>query len=540
MEEIRTYLLNEFFKSNLILPGWCNITAFYNYFPLINKIFDEGLIYLPSKLNEKISNIDAIKLYPSGINLSITSNGLCFINKEQIIKEINDNLSHFPKKTALFIENDNFMQTGNCSEDEINSLFVYYTSLSLAIEFFGLYSNLAWDFKTKYGLMIYNGKVYFQGQESLFQSELNKLLKDYSTRQIGLAAKRIGANRPADYTKIKDVLYYCLTQIIITRKNQFSTKIEKIDAFLFGNGVSIGLTKGSAFTNSNLTSIFFNLLSSQEKEKIISLINFLNYFLFDFLSEDDKKAFNNRTMDTENAKRLLAFIDEANYYDYLINRFTTKITLSDIGLEDLELIEDLYHDFADVINFSLKNESLIINYSDYLTKTILIEQKNYTKQVIFKNDLFVKCQIFTTNYDDLLERNFPDLVITHMHGSVREKNIITASSYQKKAKDILREKQRSGFYYYRNELLNDFKFQKFIKIKGVLGIVGYSCSYNDEHINSFIRSNPNISLIIFFYKDRPSKEEQIKTIRRLTSFEDNKKVYFVSVDTFYNQYCIEQ
>lgn len=151
--------------------------------------------------------------------------------------------------------------------------------------------------------------------------------------------------------------------------------------------MSIGLTKCSAFTNSNLTSIFFNLLSSQAKEKVISLIDFLNYFLFDFLSEDDKKAFKNRTMDTENAKRLLAFIDEANYYDYLINRFTNKITLSDIGLEDLELIEDLYHDFADVINFSLKNENLRINYSDYLTKTILIEQKNYTKQVIFKNDL---------------------------------------------------------------------------------------------------------------------------------------------------------
>lgn len=166
METAKIYLLNEIFKSNLLMPGWCNITAFYNDFQLINEMHDEGLIYLPAKLNENISNIDAIKFYPSGVNLSITPKGLYFIDKEQIIKEINESLSHFPKKNAIFIENDNFMQTGKCSEDEINGLFVYYRALSLALDYFGYYSNLAWDFKTKDGLMIYNGKVYFQVQES--------------------------------------------------------------------------------------------------------------------------------------------------------------------------------------------------------------------------------------------------------------------------------------------------------------------------------------------------------------------------------------
>lgn len=530
----KRYILNElFFYSAALHSTIFPITSYNNYIDLINEIFNDGLIFLPHRI-KNISN-HIYEYYETGIDYSITEEGLKLINTDEIIAKINQSLMHFPKRRADQIQHLNSHTLGYCEENEINALILYFLIKSLAINKFCVISKFSTTFETKSGLNIIDCEVYYYKSNTSFYQDLLKILNKYSKRQIGLAKERLGTKNKFGLFNWRDITIYFIEYYLceqkIVEENDFQGII---DSFLFGNGLSIGLCGFQYFENNVLVTEFLKILNPYEYKKIQDLIGYMNFFMFEYLKDQDKEDFFNSYRRNEKINKLNISIDNTNTYLSLFSRFSKEINLKNIGIEDFQLFEIIYHETIEDTKKPINSINYYIDYPKYFCNIITKAQNFYlgNKQLIAEH--FKNTVIFTTNYDNIIEKNLPENQIIHLHGNVKNNSIVTGAKYHNKVGKIINMTP----YINCSQMLENKDFYILSKIKGTLGILGYSGNNNDEHIHAIIRQNPNINTIVYYCFDKKIDAiEKRRLVNFFTDFSDNKIVKIVNADDFYKKYC---
>ncbi|MFI3162935.1 MAG: hypothetical protein R3Y65_00675 [Bacillota bacterium] len=338
--------------------------------------------------------------------------------------------------------------------------------------------------------------------------------------------------------------------ILFSRYNSW----DEIGGFLFGNGISIGLTNASYFGNAKIMDVFNRMLNADEKRLIADIIEFMDWYLFEYFDDNIREGFFNQVskyyLDQKTADKIRCIEVTQNLINLHIEMFNAskkqgKKYLLDYSIEQLQIFENIYYNFIkndssdNVEKYTLINNDWVykclINYADYFKKAIkIIQEDSVISRKLLVNQFGSK-KIFTTNYDTLLDGELQNVV--HLHGSI-DGNIITGSEYFIKALQLSATEK----YQTKYDIVYNDKIQELLKVRGTLCIVGYSCYYNDEHIHQVIRANKSINKIVYF-EINSKYDELTQDITRqnylckcLGIDGANRRLYIENADIFYYKY----
>lgn len=337
--------------------------------------------------------------------------------------------------------------------------------------------------------------------------------------------------------------------IIFSRYNSW----DKVGGFLFGNGLSIGVTFGDAFCNGSIMEEFNKLLIDKEKFLVDDVLEFMQWYLFEYFDDFAKKAFLYQVskfhldMETANKIRHIELTQNLiNLHIFLFNNYKSKDDLGSYSIEQLQVFENIYHNFiknstpGNIAKYSLKNSGWeyrsTIKYADYFKSIIKIIQNDSKISRKLLVDQFENKKIFTTNYDTILDSALENVI--HLHGSIDD-NIITGAEYFIKALQL----STTGKYQTKYDFIYNHKIQELLQVRGTLCIVGYSCNYNDEHIHQAIRANGKIDKIIYFameedyFKLTQDSKRRNYLCKCLGIDGVSRELYIEDANVFYDRYA---
>lgn len=521
-EKLKTRIIND-----LVIITLDNIPislSCYNY-DEISFLVNNNLIVLPQRWLDAYKKNNDFSFVHQRVDFCITAQGLSYIDDNYIIQELDKRYLPIAKKQPQRVSENNFIFTRKCTKEYVDSVRLFFTLKDLSITYLCSKSNGMLNFP-----IVYDD---FDNRKIKFEEELYKLIPNYSLKSLGDAIALVGHDFPINDRNWRNIIFQTVNNYILKNKVKPSETSFELNNLLVGNGLSIGLTNGRYFTNKRLISAFADDLFAEEKAKTYKLVEFINFFLFQYLTENDVRDFyysrhSQKTLIMEQSR------ESSNRYLYLFNKFFNNhnpIVLEDIGIEDLEIFEDVYNEFKAECIFSMPNT--IIDYKKHFYNIVKNEESMVKTTLLLNRKLLENVTIFSTNYDSLLENNLDRNNIIHLHGDVAHNNIITASNSNRKVSQITNSNNVLNWDY---ALLDNKDFYRLQNITGCLGIVGYSSGINDEHINELIRECIGIKKIIYFYHEELNEMEKQRIVKFLTIYKDEKTIEFRNVNEFYTKY----